>query len=364
MSTSEARSDADDRDIGVGVDNLSVFYRQKKKETRALDQVSINVKRGDLLVLLGPSGCGKSTLLNAIAGLLTPTEGRITVAGRDVFRSGKQGIELAPNMRNLGMIFQSYSLWPHMTVSENVAYPLKRRHFARQEIEKRVASALELVQCDSLASQYPGQLSGGQQQRIALARAIVAEPAVLLFDEPLSNLDANLRRQLRDEIAALHGRLHFSGIYVTHDQSEALSLGTHVAVMKTARIEQLGTPQEIHDSPRSPYVASFLGANLFKGTVDTRGAIDSGFGRFETERPLNAGSVDVAVYPQRMRLARNRNGQASISLVKYMGTSIEYTVQAGDARINILAASGDEEFAIGDHVDLAADPKNVFAFPK
>ena len=191
---------------------------------------------------------------------------------------------------NLGMIFQSYSLWPHMTVRENVAFPLKRRGFAHKDVRPFVDAALELVRCGTLADHYPGQLSGGQQQRVALARAIVPEPAVLLFDEPLSNLDANLRRQLRDEIAALHNRLSFSGIYVTHDQAEALSLGTSVAVMKSAQIEQIGSPQEVHNNPVSEYVAWFLGSNVFDATVDSRGVVETPFGVLASEKAIGKGA--------------------------------------------------------------------------
>lgn len=351
-------------DVGVGVERLTITYQQKNKATKALDDVSINVRRGDLLVLLGPSGSGKSTLLNAIAGLLTPTEGRITVAGRDVFRSAKPAVNLPPNSRNLGMIFQAYSLWPHMTVAENVAYPLKRRNLPAAEIQQRVAAALGLVRCERFAGQHPGQLSGGQQQRIALARAIVAEPAVLLFDEPLSNLDANLRHQLRNEIAALHSRLQFSGVYVTHDQAEALSLGSQVAVMNTARVEQVGSPQQIHDQPASAYVASFMGANIFDGTADASGAIDTVFGRLQSAGRIAAGPVSVAIYPQRVAAAKHADGKASVVQVKYMGTSVEYTLQAGDTSFNVIAPTDGETFSMGERVDLVVRPENVLAFPK
>ena len=167
--------------VGVGIDGLSVTYRQRQKLTLALDDVSVNVGQGELLVLLGPSGCGKSTMLNAVAGLLTPDQGTVTIAGQKVFQSQQPYINLASNQRNLGMIFQSYSLWPHLKVWDNVAFPLKRRRLESGEIHRRVGAALELVRCEDLKSQYPGRLSGGQQQRIALARAIVGEPAVLLF---------------------------------------------------------------------------------------------------------------------------------------------------------------------------------------
>ena len=347
--------------IGVGVENLSITYRQGRKAVRALDRISIEVRQGDFLVLLGPSGCGKSTLLNAIAGLLKPDEGTISIAGRMVLGSGGS-VNVPPNGRNLGMIFQSYSLWPHMTVQENVAFPLKRRGFSRTVVRPKVEAALDLVRCSALGDHYPGQLSGGQQQRIALARAIVAEPAVLLFDEPLSNLDANLRRQLRDEIAALHNRLAFSGIYVTHDQAEALSLGTSVAVMKTAEIEQIGSPQEVHNNPASEYVAWFLGANIFDVTVDTRGVVESPFGPFAADRAIEPGPARAAIYPERLQIAPAADGAATVTLVKYKGTALEYTLQAGDAEVNVVTVTSEQPLKIGDRVNINAAPRDVLVY--
>ena len=347
--------------IGVGVENLSITYRQGRKAVRALDRISVQVGKGDFLVLLGPSGCGKSTLLNAIAGLLKPDEGTITIAGRMVLGSGGS-INVPPNGRNLGMIFQSYSLWPHMTVQENVAFPLRRRGLARSVVRPKVEAALDLVRCSAFRDHYPGQLSGGQQQRIALARAIVAEPAVLLFDEPLSNLDANLRRQLRDEIAALHNRLAFSGIYVTHDQAEALSLGTSVAVMKTAEIEQIGSPQEVHNSPASEYVAWFLGANIFDVTVDSRGLVESPFGPLAEDRAIGQGPARAAIYPERLQISPAADGAATVTLVKYRGTALEYTLQAGDAVVNVVTVTSEQPLRIGDRVDVTAAPRDVLVY--
>jgi ABC-type Fe3+/spermidine/putrescine transport system ATPase subunit len=262
------------------------------------------------------------------------------------------------------MIFQAYSLWPHMSVAENVAYPLRRRKLPQAEIRQRVDAALDLVRCTALAGQHPGQLSGGQQQRIALARAIIAEPAVLLFDEPLSNLDANLRHQLRNEIAALHARLGFSGIYVTHDQAEALSLGSKVAVMNTARIEQVAAPQELHDRPASAYVAAFLGANLIEGTTNGGGGIDTAFGPLRSAGRVGPGPVTLAAYPQRIEVAANPQGVASIIAVNYMGASVEYTLEAGGATLNVIVPAHGVILAPGTRADPAILPENVLAFPK
>ena len=349
--------------VGVGVEDLSITYRQGRKAVLALDRISVEVRAGELLVLLGPSGCGKSTLLNAVAGLLKPDEGAITISGRKVFGSDS-AINVPPNGRNLGMIFQSYSLWPHMTVQDNVAFPLKRRGIAQRDLRPTVSAALDLVRCGPLVDHYPGQLSGGQQQRVALARAIVAEPAVLLFDEPLSNLDANLRRQLRDEIAALHNRLEFSGIYVTHDQAEALSLGTTVAVMNTARIEQLGSPQEVHSNPATEYVAWFLGANIIDAEIDSRGVVSTPFGPLVTDRAFVPGPARAAVYPERLQIEPAADGAAEVTLVKYKGTAIEYTLRAGDATVNAVAFTGEQLLRRGDRVSVGAPPRDVIIFEK
>ncbi len=228
------------------------------KQKNALQEINIDVADGELLVLLGPSGSGKTTLLRCIAGLIEPSGGSIKLGDRMV-ADCETGEHVAIAKRDLGMVFQSFALWPHMTVASNVAYPLKARKWGAEKITHRVNEMLELVHCAEFADRLPATLSGGQQQRIALARALAAQPAIILFDEPLSNLDALLRVELRTQVRAIHRATRFTGVYVTHDQVEAMSLGDRVAVMNHGVIEQIGTPHEIYFKPRTEFVAGFMG---------------------------------------------------------------------------------------------------------
>ena len=234
--------------------------------TNAVDGVSLTIEPGELFFLLGPSGCGKTTLLRMIAGFIDPTGGRILF--RDA--SGTRDVTyLAPEKRNTGMVFQSYALWPHMTVAQNVAFGLDVRRIPREDRERRVREALAGVRMEHLAARKPTQLSGGQQQRVALARAMVIRPSVLLLDEPLSNLDAKLRLELRSEIRRVCKESGITTVYVTHDQKEALSMADRVAVMASGRVAQMGPPAELYRRPRSRFVAEFLGeTNLWEGTIE------------------------------------------------------------------------------------------------
>ena len=234
-----------------------------------VDDVSLRIDHGLLVCLLGPSGCGKTTTLRLIAGFVEPSAGEIAVGDRVVSSPART---LPPEARNMSMIFQSYALWPHMTVAENVAYGLTLRKLPRAEIAKKVAGILATTKLADLASRYPGELSGGQQQRVALARALVVEPETLLLDEPLSNLDANLREEMRFEVRRLHDAYRYTTVYVTHDQSEAMTTADLIAVMNGGRIEQLGPPEDIYERPRSEFVARFIGgSNVLKGK-----ALDAG----------------------------------------------------------------------------------------
>jgi iron(III) transport system ATP-binding protein len=230
----------------------------------AVDGVSLVVEEGHTLALLGPSGCGKTTILRCLAGLETADAGAIEIAGKPVFDHAAR-INLVPEQRELGIVFQSYAVWPHMTVAENVGFPLKVRRVARAEAEKRTARVLDMVGLASASGKPATALSGGQQQRVALARALVHEPRLVLFDEPMSNLDARLRAHMRIELAVLQERLGFTAVYVTHDQTEAFSLAETVAVMNQGRIETIGDPRSVFARPRTPFVAEFLGLNLHHG---------------------------------------------------------------------------------------------------
>jgi len=245
----------------------------------AVDGVSFHVPAGEIVVLLGPSGCGKTTTLRCVAGLEHATGGRISIGGR-VVSAPADGVMVPPRLRNIGMVFQSYAVWPHMTVFDNVAYGLRVRKQGVAELKANVERALDLVQMRHLADRGASKLSGGQQQRVALARAIAFSPTVVLFDEPLSNLDAKLRAEMRVELRELQRRLGITSVYVTHDQEEALAISDRVIVMNVGVIEQIGTPEEIYNKPRSRFVADFVGsANLIKGKL-------AGEGLFTTEGGL------------------------------------------------------------------------------
>ncbi len=287
----------------IAIQNLAKHYGQ----TRAVDDVSLTIERGELFFILGPSGCGKTTLLRMIAGFIEPTAGAIRFGDRDVTR-------LAPNKRNTGMVFQSYALWPHMTVSQNVGFGLNVRKVAKREKEARIREALATVQMEHLAERRPGELSGGQQQRVALARAVVIRPDVLLLDEPLSNLDAKLRLELRHEIKRVCSESGLTTVYVTHDQKEALSMADRVAVMRDGKVEQIGPPRELYDRPVSRFVAEFLGeTNFIDATVRGRdnGALvlDSAIGTLHStaniaEQPPSEGAeVTCSIRPEALRVA-------------------------------------------------------------
>ncbi|MEO0565092.1 MAG: ABC transporter ATP-binding protein, partial [Chloroflexota bacterium] len=231
------------------IENLRVEY---ERGVPTLDQFNLSVHEGELIALLGPSGCGKTTTLRSVAGFIQPAAGSIRIAGKDY-------THLPPNKRDIGMVFQSYALFPHLTVADNVAFGLRMRGVSRQDIRQRVTQALELVGLEAFADRQPPQLSGGQQQRVALARAIVIEPQLLVFDEPLSNLDAKLRVDMRTEIRRLQQRLKITAVYVTHDQVEAMAISDRIVVMNTGRIDQIGTPEEVYSYPKTRFVADFMG---------------------------------------------------------------------------------------------------------
>jgi iron(III) transport system ATP-binding protein len=259
----------------------------------AVDDVSLRIEHGQLVCLLGPSGCGKTTTLRLIAGFIEPSAGEIVVGGKILSSSGRT---VPPEGRNMSMIFQSYALWPHMTVAENVAYGLRIRRMDATTIASKLKAILSTAHLEALAERYPGELSGGQQQRVSLARALVVEPETLLLDEPLSNLDANLREEMRFEIRRLHDQYRYTTVYVTHDQSEAMTTADLIAVMNLGRIEQLGTPKEIYDRPVSAFVARFIGgSNILEGkALDAEHVSIAGAALGTTGRPLKAGET-VAV---------------------------------------------------------------------
>ena len=300
------------------VENLTKLYPNAAGRTGGVQSASFTIPEGELFTLLGPSGCGKTTTLRAIAGLETPDKGRIAIAGREMF-NGNTGINVALNNRELGMVFQSYAIWPHMTVFENAAYPLRvsrTRRYSRDEIARRTTDVLERVGLAGFAARSATQLSGGQQQRLALARALAREPRLLLLDEPLSNLDAQLRDQMRVELKRLQRETGVTAVYVTHDQTEALAISDRIAVMREGRIVQTGTPKEIYHRPNCEFVANFVGrSNLLRGvlpqstTGDETAPVRTSSGDiacwFFESLPAGA-NVAVLVRPENIAIAVNR----------------------------------------------------------
>ncbi|MBN8953403.1 MULTISPECIES: ABC transporter ATP-binding protein [unclassified Rhizobium] len=261
-----------------------------------IPNLNLEVRKGELIALLGPSGCGKTTTLRMIAGLISPTSGTIAVGGRDV-------THIAPHGRDMGLVFQSYALFPHMTVAGNVAFGLEMRGLPRAEIAAKVGKALDMVQLGHLSGRKPRELSGGQQQRVALARALVIEPSILLLDEPLSNLDAKLRDEMRAQIRDIQQALGITTVFVTHDQVEALSMCDRIVVMKGGFIEQVGTPHDIYEHPVTPFVASFVGrTNRIKGIGGQDGSIRIGSSTIRAAAPAQKGDVTVMVRPHRVHI--------------------------------------------------------------
>ncbi|MEP6825554.1 MAG: ABC transporter ATP-binding protein [Ramlibacter sp.] len=304
---------------GIEFRNVSKRYGTEPSSPLAVKGISFEVPAGTLTTILGPSGCGKTTTLRMIAGLESPTSGQILIAGRDV-------TTLGPAERNVSMMFQSYALFPHMNVLENVGYGLKMSGVPREPARARAIEALRSVGLVGYDDRLPSELSGGQQQRVALARALVLEPAVLLFDEPLSNLDARLRREMREEIRSLQQRLRLTVAYVTHDQSEALAVSDHIIVMDQGLIAQRGTPQELYEFPTTEFVAGFMGeAMLFAAQADASGTVSLGPLRITPRQGMAQGPVKVAVRPEAWHIGPPGSGLAArLGKSSYLGSNYEY----------------------------------------
>ncbi|MGE5551853.1 MAG: ABC transporter ATP-binding protein [Bacteroidota bacterium] len=310
----------------------------RREEVLAVNNVSFQLRQGELLTLLGPSGCGKTTTLRMIGGFEEPSAGRIILDGKEISH-------VPPNKRDTAMVFQSYALFPHMTVFENVAYGLRMRKSSQDAIADRVGQVIKLVGLEGMEHRPPGALSGGQQQRVALARALVVEPKVLLFDEPLSNLDAKLRAQMRAEIRGIQQKLNIASVYVTHDQEEAMSLSDRIAVMNKGRIEQIGTPVEVYARPKTKFVADFMG----KKTAFVEGAVEryeSGdllvnvFGtvlRCRSAVELSAGArVELVLRPEAVDIVSPPGGSFAgrITRLSYLGSVVAYEVEVAGQTIH------------------------------
>jgi iron(III) transport system ATP-binding protein len=329
------------------------YPSDKGTVVKAAQDVSFEVPEGKLFTLLGPSGCGKTTTLRSIAGLERPTSGEIEVSGRAVYSSSR-GIFVAPNRRNFGMVFQSYAIWPHMNVFQNVAFPLEVRKVARKEMQDRVMRVLTAVQLSHLVDREATKLSGGQQQRLALARALVMEPQLLLLDEPLSNLDAKLRDAMRTELKRLQRELGLTTVYVTHDQGEALALSHEIAVMSEGRVVQVGTPRQIYETPVNQFVADFVGTTNFIGGTVTE--VDAGGGRCVIRSAMgeikaHAGegvtrnnTVIVSVRPEDVELSEQKpeaDGatviQGTVQSKDFLGEYLDFHVKVGDVVLQARA---------------------------
>jgi iron(III) transport system ATP-binding protein len=352
--------------VGVTLENVTKRF----DNVVALERINLQINAGEFFFLLGPSGCGKTTLLRILAGFYTPEGGRVSFGERDV-------TEVPPHQRNTGMVFQNYALWPHMTVWKNVEYGLTMRKVDQHEKDKRVKRALEMVQMAGYAERSPNQLSGGQQQRVALARALVIEPGVILMDEPLSNLDARLRLEMREQLQDLHKALGVTIIYVTHDQKEALAMGDRVAVMQMGKVAQIGTPREVYTRPATRFVADFIGEiNLISGDVtheaDVRIQTAVGPIKGTTDRTLTKGQrVLCAVRPEALDflesdpLENDNVISGQVKHVIYLGEVEQYIVELIDGtQVKLVEYDPAEQRAKpGDSVRLKFSPRRVVILP-
>jgi ABC-type sugar transport system ATPase subunit len=339
-----------------------VSIRKVRKAYGAVEvirELSVEVAEGEFVVFVGPSGCGKSTLLRMVAGLEAFQGGEIAIGGRVVN-------ELHPSERDIAMVFQEYALYPHMTVRQNMGFGLKMRGTDRADIERRVAEAAAVLQIEHLLDRRPRELSGGQRQRVAMGRAIVRKPKVFLFDEPLSNLDAKLRVDMRSEIKALHQRLKTTSIYVTHDQVEAMTMADRIVVLNGGEIEQIGTPLELYHRPQTRFVAGFLGApamNFLPVSVDAGVVLLPGGGRLPMAG-ARSGAAELGVRPERLRLAADVASallQARVAVVEPLGADTLVAVLCDGHKL-VLRLDGDSSLRPGDEVQLAFDAADARLF--
>jgi iron(III) transport system ATP-binding protein len=348
---------------GVTIDHVSFAYGTN----RILSDVSLSIERGEFFAFLGPSGSGKTTLLRLVAGFGVPSAGRILIGDRDV-------TPVPPWQRNVGMVFQNYALWPHMTVAANVAFGLEQRRMPREEIRRRVAAVLDLVGLGALGARRPAQLSGGQQQRVALARTLVIEPAVLLLDEPLSNLDAKLRGEMRAELQALQRKTGLTTIYVTHDQEEANATADRLAVLDQGRIQQIGRPMDLYDRPANRFVATFLGtANLIEGVVVRDGArsvFEADGLRIELPEPAAAGPASLSFRPENAAITEDAlPGGGGVELEgviarrEFLGGTVRYVVEVGrhPVVVDVPHRRGAPVIEPGRRVAVRLDPRQLTA---
>lgn len=352
--------------IAVELRNITKLFNSRNcgDDVIAVDNCNLKIKEGELLTLLGPSGCGKTTTLRMVAGFEMPTEG-------EIFLNGKNVINIPANKRDTAMVFQSYGLFPHMTVEENIKYGLKLKNISKDEIYTKTHNIMELVGLKGYGSRNPGELSGGQQQRVALARALVVEPSVLLFDEPLSNLDAKLRESMRDEISKLQKRLSITSLYVTHDQVEAMSISDKIVVMNEGKIEQIGTPEEVYYHPKTKFVADFIGkVNFLPADIELidRDSISINI----NGKTLNVekGSINtdgkkavIVLRPESINIKKQGRGLLSAEVIRktYLGSYYEYILKYDNNIITISLSNPQHKpvFETGETVDIDFSKKDI-----
>ncbi|OGQ77994.1 MAG: hypothetical protein A3F90_08470 [Deltaproteobacteria bacterium RIFCSPLOWO2_12_FULL_60_19] len=361
----------------VQIQNLEKFFGEDRERVHVLKGVSLDIPEGSLYTFLGPSGCGKTTTLRCVAGLERPDGGKISIDGKAVFSAGER-VYIPTNKRPIGMVFQSYAIWPHMTVSENVAYPLTIQHRPKAEIKKRVGDVLKIVGLQGLEDRPAPKLSGGQQQRVAFARALINEPKVMLLDEPLSNLDAKLREQMRFEIKALQRRVNITTIYVTHDQGEALAISDQIAVMHGGKLIEIGTPHQLYSRPKRKFTATFLGlTNLIEGKVTELGG-DSKSGRMESSKgtlsfipapSLAKGQpVVMSIRPEHIEVIKQRPQvsenvlEGTIKEAIFMGDAYHCQIAVGDQLLRVHTHPF-LSMNIGEKVYLHLDPQSCNGLP-
>jgi multiple sugar transport system ATP-binding protein len=325
-------------------------------DNQILRDLDLQIEPGEFLVLLGPSGCGKSTLLHSIAGLIDLSSGAIEIGGRDMSHAD-------PSERGIGMVFQSYALYPTMSVEKNMSFGLKIAGTPKAEIQRRVRRTAEMLQLDALLERKPSQLSGGQRQRVAIGRALVREAGVYLFDEPLSNLDAKLRAELRRELKLLHQTLGSTMVYVTHDQAEAMTLATRIVVMQGGRIQQIGTPAEVYDRPANRFVAGFLGSpsmNFVEGSVDAQGRFNAG--ALNMALPTTKqGAVTLAARPEHLHIDDNGPMSGTVTLVEPMGNHQVVWIECGGQALSLIEHDA-RPLASGRTVRFTIDAARVSLF--
>jgi len=350
----------------IRIQGVSKYYFSGAKTIKALDNVDLTIPANRIFTLLGPSGCGKTTLLRCIVGLETPDSGEIRI-GDEVVWSKEKNISVPTEKRGLGMVFQTYAIWPHMNVFNNVAYPLQVRNVAQDVIRQRVAKTLSFVHLEGMEKRPATKLSGGQQQRVALARALVAEPKVILFDEPLSNLDAKLREETRKDLRTFLNTLKITAVYVTHDRIEALALSDSIAVMREGRIIEVADPKKIYFDPNHRFVADFIGrANLVKATVRAQEAdrtiVDCGLGTIACQRrDIAAGSkATLCIRPEFIRIAKGEGGgenvvNGRVETLIFVGEAYEVEIRVGN---ELLLAKIDPEANLkeGNAVNFSLHP--------